>query len=369
MIRLSQKISMVDVLNWDLSNDVVFEISRSAGFEVGVQGVALSILRNVCSNENTLVLECEFDEPTTSETVDNTIFSTPFGYSLARLASGINFAKSAMSPGFKALLASIYSKRGGELGDGKQCSLVCVDPRFSLPPVLRKYTDRDNLSEFPAPSSFSAELRRMSVGMGFSNLLNSITETSLISYVYEVFRNSLEHGVAGGPTRSTRALILEKIVMQGAASASRQISSELRGYLSRVSDKGGSETGLGVICITVADQGTGIQTTLPQANDLETVEERFVRAFAVGESRKPKGLVSRGLGLPNAVTAAHKLGAMIQITSGELTCTHDFSIGDDKYPMLDFSKISKLPSRINLGTSISIYIPEYSINLDQHKLF
>lgn len=369
MIKLSQKTSMTDVLSWDLSKNVAFEISRSAGFEVGVQGVALSLLRNVCSNGQPLLLDCEFEEPSTSESVDNTIFSTPFGYSLARLASEITFAKITASPKFKVLLASIYSQRGGELGDGKQCSLVCVDPRFSLPPVLKKYADKDSPSEFPAPSSFSTELRRMSTGMGFSNLLNSTTETSLISYVYEIFRNALEHGVTGSPTRSTRALILEKIVLQGTTLASRQISNELRGYLNRISESGGSETGLGVMCITVADQGTGIQSTLPQAHDIETSEERFIRAFAVGESRKPKGLVSRGLGLPNAVTAAHKLGAMIQITSGDLTCTHDFSTGDDKYPVLDFSKICPLPSRKSLGTSISIYIPEYSINLDQHKLF
>jgi hypothetical protein len=369
MIRLSQKTSMTDVLSWDLSSKTAFEIPRSAGFEVGVQGVALSSLRNVCSDGQALLLECEFNEPSTTESIDNTIFSTPFGYSLARLASEITFTNTPASPKFKALLASIYNKRGGELGDGKQCSLVCVDPRFSLPPVLKRYVDKNSSAEFPAPSSFSTELRRMSVGMGFSNLLNSASETSLISYVYEIFRNALEHGVTGSPTRSTRALILEKIVMQGSTLSSRQISTELRGYLGRISEGSGDETGLGVMCITVADQGTGIQSTLPQAFDAETIEERFSRAFAVGESRKPKGLVSRGLGLPNAVTAAHKLSAMIQITSGGLTCTHDFSTGNDKYPVIDFSNTRHLPSKMILGTSISIYIPEYSINLDQRKLF
>ncbi|MEH6500656.1 MAG: hypothetical protein V7751_14820 [Pseudoalteromonas distincta] len=369
MIRLSPKTSILDILSWEFSRLTIFEISRSSGFEVGAQGVALSSLRNVGFEDGVLRLDCQFIEPSSPDLIEESIFSTPFGYSLARLASEIYFESGPASPKFKALLASVYNSRGGELGDGKQCSLICVDPRFTLPPLLKKYIDKNSSDEFPAPSSFSAELKRMSLGMGFSNLFNSASEASLISYVYEVFRNAFEHGVNGSPIRSTRALILEKIVMQRSTLSSRQISVELRNYLSRIADSSGNEAGLGVLCITVSDQGRGIQSTLPSVSATETVRERFARAFAVGESRKPKGMVSRGLGLPNAVTAAHKLNAMIQINSGNLSCIHDFSEGNDKYPVIDFSCITENVSAVAIGTSISIFIPEYSINLDQHKLF
>ncbi|MCT7307124.1 hypothetical protein [Ralstonia wenshanensis] len=211
--------------------------------------------------------------------------------------------------------------------------------------------------------------------MGFRRLLGSTAESSVVSFVYESLRNSWEHGISLDPhrgARSTRALIIEKIVLQQAEDlASRQISPELKDYLTRVAEANRGELGLGVICLSVADQGNGIQATLPISPDHagETDTERLARAFIPGESRKATGVVQRGLGLPNIVAAAHNLQALLRITSGNLVASQDFSHDDDKYPQLKLDSIRRLQDGASRGTCVSLYVPEFALSPDQRSLF
>jgi len=210
--------------------------------------------------------------------------------------------------------------------------------------------------------------------MGFRHMLASTGESDVISFVYESLRNSWEHGISLDPprrARSTRALIIEKIVLQKTDLASRQLSPELKDYLARIVEANHDDLGLGVICFSVADQGDGIQATLPAKTDYpnETRAERLARAFVPGESRKPAGVVKRGLGLANIISAAHSLQALLRISSGDLVASQDFSYGEDKYPQLKLDSIRQLPDMAPRGTCISIFIPEFAFDLDQHSLF
>lgn len=370
-VRVSDRTSVDDVLGWRLSaSDAIFIGKRSA-FEAGAQGLALASLAAMPLGANDVSLECDFEEPRDWPALATTPLATAFGFALARRVRRISFGGTPASPSFKALLGVLYKHSGGVLGIGTSRSVVSADPVYSLPPVLTETGSQWGADSFPPPSAFASMLIRTVKEMGFGKLLASAEESGVVSFVYEALRNSLEHGVSvaqGRRARSTRALIVEKIVVQGPDVASRHLSPELKAYLERIYEANAKALGLGVACFTIADQGDGIQDTLPAKQD-ETPAARLARAFEAGESRKPSGIVSRGLGLPNVVSAAHRLQALIRVTSGNLDVGQDFSTGEHKYPKMDFRGIRTLPADFVCGTCISVFVPEYSVDLDQRSLF
>lgn len=373
-VRIQERTSLEDVFAWRLDSGSTVRLTRRSGFEPGAQGLALAALSALTPGAHSVQLECEFDEPSTLEELEATIFSSAFGFAIARFARHIQFEKSAASSIFKPLLSRLYKARSGVLGAGSMRSVVCADPVFSLPPALSNPGGISSPDFFPPPSAFITLLNSIVHSMGFRRVLASAEESSVVSFVYEALRNSWEHGLSSDEarrSRSTRALIAEKLVLQSADVSGRHLSKELKEYLERIQEVSQGELGLGVICLTVADQGDGIQSTLPPKADSpdETASQRLARAFLPGESRKPAGIVKRGLGLPSVVSAAHHLNSLIRVTSGSLAIAQDFSLGEHKYPQLDFHEVRQLPSGFHCGTAISIFVPEFSFDLDQTNLF
>lgn len=359
---------MEDVLSWNLPACDCIRISKRSSFEPGAQGLALACLASLNHRSTRAVLCCEFEEPQTETAFEETLFASGFGMALSRLVPRIEFQGVACSEAFKVLLAEVYKTKEGILGAGNSMSVVCPDHVFSLPPALTRLGD--GTDDYPPPSAFQQLLTRLVQQMGFQQLLGSAEESSIISFIYESLRNSLEHGISADAVRSrrsTRALIIEKLVLQGDISQ-RQLSHELKEYLERIVDSHRGALGLGVVCLTVADQGDGIQATLPSKGD-ETSVQRLARAFEPGESRKPAGIVSRGLGLTSVVSSAHRLQALVRITSGSLQVGQDFSLAVDKYPRLDFDNVRKLSGETPRGTAVSIFFPELGVDLDQKPLF
>ena len=359
---------MEDVLSWNLPACDAIRISKRSSFEPGAQGLALACLASLNPRSTRAVLCCEFEEPQSESAFEETLFASGFGTALSRLVPRIEFQGASCSDAFKVLLASVYKAKEGIFGAGNSMSIVCPDHVFSLPPALTRLGN--GTDDYPPPSSFQQLLARLAHQMGFQRLLGSTEESSIISFIYEALRNSLEHGISADAVRrrrSTRALIIEKLVLQGDISQ-RHLSPELKAYLERILDYHRGHLGLGVVCLTVADQGDGIQATLPPKGD-ETSVQRLARAFEPGESRKPVGIVSRGLGLTNVVASAHRLQALVRITSGSLQVGQDFSLADEKYPILDFDSVRKLSDETPRGTSVSIFFPELGLDLDQRPLF
>lgn len=373
-IRISERASAEDVLSWDVPACSTIRIAKRASFEPGAQGLALALLGCLPSGEGGVVVECDYAEPSAPAEIVNTIFSSAFGFSLARLARRIYFDGKASSPEFKLLLSKTYKGAGGVLGIGTSRSAVCADPVFPVPPSLFTKSPSDialGVDPFPAPSVFSAFLNAILKEMGFRSILRSNEEAGIVSFVYEALRNSWEHGRSRDPVlraRGTRALIVEKLVMQGGDLAGRRLSAELKDYAQRISEAHGGGLGLGVVCLTVADQGNGIANTLPPY-DTETSTERLIRAFKPGESRKPASVVQRGLGLPKLVTSAHQLQALLRVSSAGLTIGQDFSLYGSKYPVLDLEGVREVPNAAGAGTAVSIYLPEFAFDLDQSPLF
>lgn len=359
---------MEDVLAWNFPACDGIRVSKRSSFEPGAQGLALACLASLKPRAKGPVLVCEFEEPQSDAAFEETIFASGFGTALSRLVRDIEFQGGPSSDAFKVLLATVYKAKEGIFGTGSSMSVVCPDPVFSLPPALARLGD--GTDEYPPPSAFQQLLTRLVQHMGFKRLLGSTEESSVISFIYEALRNSQEHGIATDPVRrrrSTRALIVEKLVLQGNL-AQRQLSPELKGYLERIVEYHRGDLGLGVVCLTVADQGDGIQATLPPKGN-ETPVQRLARAFEPGESRKPAGIVSRGLGLPSVVASAHRLQALVRITSGSLQVGQDFSLAVEKYPKLDFDSVRQLSEETLRGTSVSIFFPELGFDIDQKPLF
>lgn len=366
-IRILERTSMEDVLSWKMPDCSVIRLSRRSSFEPGGQGLALSSLAALNPQCSHLLLSCDFEEPQSDADFDDTPFSSAFGFALIRVVKKIEFNGKTASNFFKIRVGKFYKAREGILGSGSSTSVVCPDPVFFLPPALAKLGAGEEDS-YPAPSAFQALLTRVVQRMGFSRLLGSSAESSVIDFVYEALRNSQEHGITTDQSRrsrSTRALIVEKLVLQGNL-AHRQLSDELRDYVERIVEYN-RDLGLGLVCLTVADQGDGIQATLPPRTD-ESAEARLARAFESGESRKPTGVVKRGQGLPSIVSSAHHLQALVRITSSDLQVGQDFSLTISPYPKMDFDRIHRLPV-VPRGTSVSIFFPEFDFDIDQKPLF
>lgn len=370
-LALTEGTSLSDVSAWRFERDMEFVVSSSSDFQPGVQGVALSALRSIPERSVRAVLICDFEEPSDASEFEKSFFNTAFGFSIARLAKEIRFGKTAKKSriGFKALLGQCYRRQGGMLGTGKQKALVFVDPHFPTPPVLQS-SDTHPSTSFPLPSAFFPVLQGAAKSIGFSTALGSQAEAPILNYVYELTKNTEEHGIPTNEklVRSTRALFVEKIALQSGEIAARQLTPELRNFLLRTAESSDGNLGIGVACITVSDQGDGIQATLPPLPG-EAPAARLNRAFKERESRKPPGETERGSGLVRALTSAFKLRALIQVSSGGLVGVEDYSTGEHKYPQIDLTEARVLTPDLSFGTSISLYVPEYSISPDQLRMF
>lgn len=370
-IRIQERTPADDIVGWDLRSSATVRLLKRSGFEPGAQGLALSALAAIRLGTTAPKVECDFAEPTSVDALIQTPFASAFGFALTRLSSALVFEGRTASASFKRLLSEYYKRKRGVLGTGQSYSVVCADPVFALPPALGVSAAIPSPESFPPPSAFYSLLNSVVRDLGFRSVLVSSVGTGITSFVYEALRNSLEHGItqdAVRKTRSTRALIVEKIVLQNFETPSKRFSDELNDYVERIKEAHRDDLGLGVLCLTVVDQGDGIQSTLP-IEPGEDAGARLARAFRPGESRKPQGMVSRGLGLPSIVSAAHHLRALVRITSGDLVVGQDFSLSASKYPEIDFQSLRKLPDNCVCGTSISVFVPEYAFDVDQVPLF
>lgn len=362
---------MDDVRAWDMSLIDGFRLTRSSSFEPGAQGLALAKLTTHKKGE--LIIKCAFPEPVSADEFEACLLSSPFGISLIRHAKEKLFGQEtkAASKAFDENLARFYLDRGGVLGKGQNCALVCVDPGYKLPPKLKTYAKNED-QDFPLDESdFRQLLTSMAIALGFRNFMNSSTESSLNSFVFECFLNSHEHGQSTKnkvARQGVRALLIEKVVISTTTKLDKR-SKGLQEYIARTTESPESKLGLGLVCLTIADQGDGIQVTLPPASPDESAIDRFARAFVREVTRKPQGAIKRGLGLSHALSAAHKMRARIEIHSSGIHYVQDFSFGESPYPQLDRSAVVENELTRGCGTTVSIWVPEYAPGLDQPDLF
>lgn len=363
--------AMDEVRAWDMSAIDGFRLTKSSSFEPGAQGLALS--RLAAHKKGELVVHCAFQEPKTSEEFEASLLGGPFGISLIRHAKQITFGVGHVpsSTTLSENLTRFYRERDGLLGRGQSCALVCVDPGFKVPAKLKAFARHED-RDFPVDQSgFRQLLSSMATVLGFRSFLTSATESALNSFIFECFVNSQEHGQStlnAVARQGVRVLLMEKVVISKTTKHD-QLSKELQDYIARSSEAAKSKLGLGLVCLTIADQGDGIQNTLPSESTGESPIARFARAFLPGVTRKPQGEIKRGLGLSHALSAAHKMRARIEIHSSGVHFVQDFSLEESEYPSLDVKGISEDKALLGCGTTVSIWVPEFDSGLDQPDLF
>ena len=368
---IAENCAIDEVRAWDMSVIDGFRLTRSSSFEPGAQGLALAKLATHKKGE--LVLLCAFPEPVSAAQFEACLLGGPFGISLIRHAKEKLFgrANKAASKEFDVNLARFYLQRGGLLGKGQSCALVCVDPGYKLPSKLKVYAKNED-RDFPLDESdFRHMLTDMAMALGFRSFLNSSSELPLNSFVFECFLNSQEHGQSTSnkvARQGVRALLIEKVVFSTTTKLDK-LSKGLREYIARTTESPEGKLGLGLVCLTIVDQGDGIQVTLPPESPEESAEDRFARAFVREVTRKPQGAIKRGLGLSHALSAAHKLRARIEVHSSGIHYAQDFSFGESPYPQLDRAAVVKDDLTRGCGTTLSIWVPEYASGLDQPNLF
>lgn len=368
---IDENCTIDDVRAWDMSVVDGFKLTRSSSFEPGAQGLALAKLATHKKDE--LIMLCSFPEPVSTDEFEACLLGGPFGISLIRHAKVKSFGQEGKtaSKAFEENLASFYLRGGGLLGKGQNCALVCVDPGYKLPPKLKAYAKNED-KDFPLDESdFRQMLTSMAVALGFRSFLNSFTESPLNSFVFECFVNSQEHGQSTKnkvARQGVRSLLIEKVVVSATTKLDK-LSKGLQEYIARTTESPAATLGLGLVCLTIADQGDGIQVTLPPASPDESAKDRFARAFVREVTRKPQGAIKRGLGLSHALTAAHKLRARIEIHSSGIHYVQDFSFEESPYPQLDRNAVVEDDLTRGCGTTVSIWVPEYAHGLDQTDLF
>lgn len=371
ILNIAERSTIEDVRMWNMTSIEGFRLTKASSFEPGAQGLALAKL--AAHQKGRLEVHCAFAEPITSSDFESSLLGAPFGISLVRHASKVTFGatNSQMTKGFDECLARYYREGEGLLGKGQSCALVCVDPAHSIPLRLKAYARHDD-REFPVdPSGFRKLLASMTSLLGFRSFLASATEVSMSAFIFECFVNSQEHGQStrnAVARKGVRTLLIEKVVVSSTTKHDR-LSKELQEYVARSAEAAKSRLGLGLVCITIADQGDGIQGTLPAESSLETPVARFVRAFLPGVTRKPHGEIKRGLGLSHVLSAAHKMRARIEIHSAGIHFVQDFSLEDNEYPAFDVDAVTADQACSGCGTTVSIWVPEFETGLDQPDLF
>jgi len=375
VLKIGEQTSLEEVCAWPspLGRQAIFVLAKASGFEAGAEGTALSYLSVAVSQEGLSVeLQCEFSAPTQVQEFLHSPLCSVFGFTLIRSASVIRFSGGhGETEKFKEFAGKYYDAQKGVVGLGDHVSLIAFDPKRRVPRALLSKAQTIDHDGFPLPSAFHTDLLRILSGMGLPEIGTQATFPVLLSFVYELFLNTVQHGLPSNRrvlAHSTRGIVLTKLAFNTQHLAARKLSKDLKDYLSRIAEIEKREKNLFVVCISVMDMGDGIQNTLPSQGDAENSPARLLRAFEVGQTRKGTSSVERGIGLNKVVQAALRLGARLQVCSAGQRVVKDFSLGEDHFPNLNNAAISELPPHFSLGTSVDMFLPRLLADIDQRKL-
>lgn len=339
-IRLKKWIGLDEVLNWDYSEteEVKFIVIRESRFKLLAEGTFIAAIQALRRRTKKLSVHFTFEvtpllaKPTNTALPD--FLNTLGGLALIQCADLITDSKGADIT--LELIDALWEKyllpKEGVIGDGKKQSLVSRFPGAPVPKCLRQKIQ----VKIPARLQFEQFLRKLGKRLGAvaansnASFLDSVTEDELSGFLFEAFRNVIEHNTVG-IVPGVWGIVVEKVLItiREEISERGQIPELLRDYLKHAIEKKGSKRDTFVLAVTVADYGKGIQHTLPRKEGTEEDSwECLMRAFQRGVSRKPKsGSPDWGQGLPNILETIGHLKALLFLRSAEEAAIVDGKTG------------------------------------------
>ena len=375
VLDLNKRIGIQDLGKWDATSDSRLDIrvTRGASFEVGVDGVALGILHELRLKSVEIDLQITFD-PVDDLGRPTDFFQSLTGLSMLFSSARISIVSDESSPKFAAPAARLWRYVvycGGEIGDGQERLVVIRDPDYALPTHLQQGAS----AKFPFPDAFNQLLLRMSKSLADNLEFSGLpTDEAVVNFLYEAALNSHEHGRFTAEyaqlktiPSTIRGFTLEKYRFNSRSELNSRtnLSPEVRQYFERAWPLG--RAGASFLAATVADVGPGIQNTLSSISQSEDDWDRLERAFLPGVTRKPAG-VAKGLGegLPNIVSSAQRLNALLLVCSGGLLGQYNL-LSKQEGP-LRLSRIHESPNKRG-GTSLTLVWPVLLGRSDQGELF
>jgi hypothetical protein len=362
-IQIPDWSSIEDAWSWDCKcgDEVEFRIKRESGIQLFATGAAIAAVHRIRSKASTISIRCEFTFPT--EPIETWrmqqwpgFFLTLVGVAMLHASrhiidsSGVDLSSSV----FDAMWCQILTNTGGIVGDGKSQALVSREFDSPIPEALRS----SETHKLPSRREFEQVLGKLGQGLGAGKrFFGSSTEAALSSFLFETFRNCIEH--AKPPSEGIWGIVIEKIILQSTDEISRR--GQIPSFIREVFGQRFRKKNQIWICVTVADFGCGIQGTLPPFPG-ESEWSRLIRAFERGVSRKPRsGSPNRGQGLANIIDSAARLSACIFVNSAGLAA---FNEAEPSNPI--WSKV-EVPPGLH-GTSVSLLWPIGGESPDQETL-
>ncbi len=362
-IKVPDWTSIEDACGWDCQagDTVEFRIKRDSGVKLLATGAVIAAIHRLRAKALDITIYCDFLFPNEAIHAGSmhqwpSFFLTLAGVALLHSATNVldSGGRDFSSTAFDAMWRKILSRSGGVVGDGKNQALVSREFDSPIPEAVRS----SETNSLPSRREFEQVLGRLGKGLGAGErFFGSSTEAEISSFLFETFRNSIEHAI---PDRDgIWGVLIEKVILQSAVDISRrgQIPEFVRDFIARRTHTNEEIW----ICVTVADFGSGIQHTLPP-NHGEADWGRIMRAFERGVSRKPNsGSPNRGQGLANTIDAAARLGACIFVNSAGTAALNEAHRSKPVWRQI------QIPPGLS-GTSVSILWPVSGENPDQGTL-
>ncbi|MBK8612469.1 MAG: hypothetical protein IPN85_03105 [Flavobacteriales bacterium] len=325
-IDINANTSLSDIASWPAADGQVIElhITHESSFSLLAEGTAIAAYQALRENSVEIAVRIPFSSEQ-QESILGYVRNSQVLYSLFGLNVIYTCDKVVDTSGrdLKELVADFMHKELRPRDFLRKGDKTWIASRWPGP-IIPGCLAIGGSQTIPDPQMIATVLYRLRFNHkeGFERSWN-LHQRSAISYVYEAFRNLIEH--ASISQMGFSGILIERVNLEEQADVASYTNhvSRLGEYLKSFAVVEGGFKGAELTAITVADYGLGIQRTL-EAVTGESESMRVKRAFQAGVSSKPKsGAPNYGQGLPEILATTRKLRAFLVVRSRGLLLSYD----------------------------------------------
>lgn len=255
-----------------------------------------------------------------------------------------------------AVQAAVLAAQGGEVGFGRERTLLCCD-ELGKPPAFRVFSHPEHESRY-----LKSRVRQLLAALWLKPQGEQLGW--LASFVRELLSNTREHArddLAGQPVDGIRFAQFRRISIDRQPGMERLVTDEspARGHLERLSSNPelGNAEYAHFVEVTVADSGVGIPARYRGTTDIYTgsalaEKEATIEATAPDKTSKLDGVMGSGQGLHTALEMAQRLHGLVVVRTGRWELVRDTTVaepGEDGWRGIERPHLP--------GTAISMLLP------------